>query len=183
MITFIYYDLNDSMMKILRIAPLLFLLLPTVISAQKLEMFTYTQHDEGDIAVPKFDMEKATGNEGIAVWTEDKYVHKLFNSIAKSVLSKNKRESLHLSTAVMVAFSRTGEVINCKFLLNRDDRKILTEEEMYKIYMKLKRIRINPYKVRIEPDPKAGGVMPDYAIISGSLISPRGRKMIIGKSE
>ncbi|HVN58135.1 MAG TPA: hypothetical protein VMT63_07560 [Bacteroidales bacterium] len=150
---------------------------------QKLEMFNYTSHGDYDLAVPKFDLMKPEGTQGIAVWKEDTYIHKLFNSVVKSVLPKKKRDMLHLNTAVLLAFTRRGEVINCKFLLNTDDRNILTEEELYKIYIKLKRIRINPYKVRIDPDPVAGGTSPDYAIISGPLISRTGRERIMLNSD
>lgn len=141
-------------------------------------MFEYTHLDEGDMAVPKFDKSKAEGIEGIAVWRKDKYVHKLINSVVSHVLSKQTRESLHLESAVLIAFDRHGTVINCKFFLDRNDRKILTEEELYKICMRFKKVIINPYQVRINPDPKTGNQLPEYAVISGSLISKAGRKKV-----
>jgi hypothetical protein len=144
--------------------------------SQGVEMFTYIHLEAGDMVVPKFDNSRAEGIEGIAVWTEDKYVHKLINSVLSHVLSRTKRESLHLESAVMIAFNRQGEVINCKFFLERNDRKILTEDELYRIYMKLKKVEINPYKVRINPDPKTGNKLPDFAVISGSLINKAGRE-------
>ncbi len=144
--------------------------------AQDTLMFRYTHTDEGDILVPKFDMTKAAGVEGVAVQTDDRYLHKFFDKVIGSILPESKRETLHLPSAVMVAFNRQGIVLNCKFFISSEDRKKITEEELFRIYNRLKQMQINPYKIKIAPAPETGNAQPDYAVISGSLISKSGRE-------
>jgi hypothetical protein len=158
-------------------------LAPAVLTAQNLEMFEYTKHETGYIAVPKFDKAKPSGIEGRAVWSEEKYIHDLFNRTVGSALSRKKREQLHLGSSVMIAFDIRGEVINCKFFLAFEDKGILTEEELYAVYMKFKKVRINPYKVRIENNPEAEPGVPGFAVISGPLVSKEGREKRIKETE
>jgi hypothetical protein len=182
-INFIIKSLSSpvKMPKILIIS--LFLLSSIAVYSQTEKRFVYNHLYSANLVTPLFDKSKPEGTEGIAVWTNDKYIHDLFNKTIDKVISNEKRDSLHLGTAIMIAFNLKGEVINCKFMIDSKDTTVISEDDLYNLYTIFKKIKINMYRVKIGLDPSKESKTAEYAVISGSLISKKGRDRMIKELE
>jgi hypothetical protein len=127
---------------------------------------------------PVFDQTKLEGNMGLPIFLDQIYIDDLFNNVINGTISKGKRDSVSLNNVYRIAINQKGDVFYCQFLLNSKDTSLITDEDLFNLYLKLKKIKIDMTKVRIEPNWERELKYADYGIIMGSLISIESRNKL-----
>jgi hypothetical protein len=161
----------------------IFLSLSFELQSQTIKRFDYRQMGSSHLATPIFDNKKPDGKEGRPTWSDDKYITDLFNNVIGKVLSKEKRDSLHLGTTIVFIFNTIGDVINCKFFVSYKDTTLINETDLYNLYSGLRKIKIDMSKVMIVPDYNTEWKYGDYATIYVSMISKESRDKLNKKNE
>lgn len=164
----------NSMKKILVI--LISSLLSFNLHSQTEKKFDYKLLKSGNYVVtPLFNQTKGVGKGEMVSWSDENYFNNLFLSIIKEVLSKEKQDSLHLNTVYVITFNFKGEVLNCKFFINNLDKDVLSEKDLYSLYMRFMNLKIDMSKVKIGSNLSSDDKNFDYSEISGSLITKENR--------
>jgi hypothetical protein len=132
------------------------------------------------IVTPIFDQSKSEGIKGMPSILDESYIEKFFADGIKEVLPKEKLNTLHLYSSFMASFNSNGEIIYCTFFIQEKDINILSETDLYNLYDKFKKSRIDTSKVKILPVEGSEDKLPDYAEIFGPLV-PRGYNKSISK--
>jgi hypothetical protein len=124
---------------------------------------------------PTFDQSKLEGKEGKMIFLDQAYLNTLFNNAINLSISKDKRDSVSPGTIARFAINKKGEVIYCQFFLNFEDTLLITDEDLYNLYRRIKKIEIDITKFRIDPNYEYGHKDADYAIVIVGLISKESR--------
>lgn len=125
---------------------------------------------------PTFDQSKLEGKEGNMIFLDQAYnmnIH--FNNAINLSISKDKRDSVSPGTIARFAINKKGEVIYCQFFLKFEDTLLITDEDLYNLYSRIKKIEIDITKFRIDPNYEYGLKDADYAIVMVGLISKESR--------
>jgi hypothetical protein len=125
---------------------------------------------------PIFDQSKLEGKEGNMIFLDQAYnMNILFNNAIDLSISKDKRDSVSPGTIARFAINNKGEVIYCQFFLKFKDTLLITDEDLYNLYIKIKKIKLDITKFRIDPNYEYGLKYADYAIVMGGLITKESR--------
>jgi hypothetical protein len=127
------------------------------------------------LAIPVSDPKQPSGKQGRAIWSNDKYMDSLFTNPIKNVFPKIKHDSLHINTFFLVGLDTKGDIIYCKFFVNYRDTALITEDDLYNLYLRFKKIKVDMTLVKIVPDANTDWKYADYAEIFGSLMSKEAR--------
>ena len=148
-------------------------------NAQSGKKFEYkATRFESIIVVPKFDQSKGQGKQGLAEFSDKDYANNLVYDIIKSILPKEKLLKVNLASGFSIYFSTTGDVINCSFGLNPQDTGLISDEDLFNLYTKFKKTKIDMNIVKITGGSDASpGEKYDYASITGSLVPPEYRNV------
>ena len=159
-------------------------LISIVVNSQNGKKFDYEPSQFGSYLVsPVFDQTKGEGKLGQAFWSDNSYVTDLIYSIIKDVLSEEKLDSLHLGSGYIITFNSKGEILNCKFSIKYEDKNVISENDLYNLYIRFKKIKIDMSKVKIVSFfNHAEDKVLDYAEIFGSII-PLGNRDKFKKSK
>lgn len=150
------------------------------LNAQNEKRFEFKPTQFGGMMItPTFDQSKGIGNQGFASWLDMNYSTELFDSILKNVFSDEKLKLLHVGSCFMVSFNTQGEVINCKFALEKRDTGVISEDELYNLYIKFKKTKIDMTKVKIDAGNNPTTVKSfDFTEVVGSFVPMEYRKQI-----
>jgi hypothetical protein len=153
-----------------------FILFPIELFSQTGKRFEYINMGSSYLVTPIFDQTKPDGKQGRPIWTDDLYINKLFTNPIDEVLSKETRDSLHLSTTVLITFNSGGDILNCKFFISKKDSTLISEDDLFNLHDKYKKIKIDTSKIKIVPDYNTEWKEADYAVITAFLISKESRE-------
>lgn len=144
--------------------------------------FTYTKKEgfTNYIVTPRFNQSKSEGIKGMPSILDENYIENFFADRIKEVIQSEKPSALHFGSSFFVSFNSKGEIINCDFIIQEKDINILSETDLYNLYVKFKQSKIDTSKVKILPVEGSDGKLPDYAQLLGPLL-PRGYNKTINK--
>lgn len=123
------------------------------LNGQKVKRFDFKPDSHGVYSVTPTSDQTKSGENGVRVfWTDQHYINELFYKVIEEVLPVERLKSLHLNSVFIINFSLRGEALNCSFSINSKDLNKITEEELYSLYSKLKKIQIDMTKIKIAED-------------------------------
>ncbi len=153
---------------------LAFLCLLTIsIYSQKNHKFNYEIKEKYDayIVTPNFDQLKVEGKRGIPSFLDECYLSNMFYTIIKGIVPKEKLSVFHKGSTLFITFNIKGEILYCWFVILIKDKNVLSENDLYNIYIKFKQTNIDMTKLRIDPPNYTKDVsLFQYAEISIPLI-------------
>jgi hypothetical protein len=154
-------------------------LLITLANAQPERRFDYQLNPYGNYMVtPIFDTTEMEGQHGLCQFLDQAYVDSIWFSLIKSSIPDEKLQLINLGSAVVFYFNTKGEVLNAWFLVHEKDKDLITEDELYDIYIKLKQLRLDTTKIVIlDAQNQPMKLTKGYALISGSLQPVEYRKI------
>jgi len=146
-------------------------LLITLANAQPERRFDYQLNPYGNyMVIPIFDTTEMKGQHGQCQFLDQEYVDSIWFSLIKSSIPDEKLQLIHLGSAVIFYINTKGEVLNTRFIVHEKDKDLITENELYDLYMKFRQLRLDTTKVIIlDPQNKVMKLTSGYALISGSL--------------
>lgn len=142
-------------------------------SAQGGSRFDFKKTQFGSYLVtPACGQSKVTGNPGQAIWSDKEYMNNLFSGVIREIIPEKDLRKIHLRTGFIVTFNNEGSVLACTFTVDTLDRELITEDYLFNIYNRFKKIKIDMSKVSIGPGtyPTENKVF-DYARVFGSFMS------------
>lgn len=147
-------------------------LLSIAVNSQIVQRFNYKLMPSGSTytVTPVFDQFKIDGKKGLASFSNDCYVNNLFSIIIKEVLPKEKLSLLHFGNTYIITFNSNGEILYSWFLIKDEDKNVISENDLYNLYIKFKQIKIDMSKVKIIPGDPTEEKLSNYAEIFGPLI-------------
>jgi len=155
------------MKKILIIASLTLIILSA--NAQTTEKFEYSSGLRSIIARPKFDQSKAEGKRVEIVFTDNAYVEKLIYKEIREVFSNDDFKKMHRASIALININSSGDVLKCNFIINPEDKNIFSDDKLYNLYLKFKKIKIDMSKTRING---ALDTVFDFTELSFRLLPP-----------
>ena len=147
-------------------------LLSIAVNSQIVQRFNYKLMPSGSTytVTPVFDQFKIDGKKGLASFSNDCYVNNLLSIIIKEVLPKEKLSLLHFGNTYIITFNSNGEILYSWFLIKDEDKNVISENDLYNLYIKFKQIKIDMSKVKIIPGDPTEEKLSNYAEIFGPLI-------------
>jgi hypothetical protein len=145
--------------------------------------FAYTRLGSSYLATPVLNNAKPEGKEGRPIWEDVEYINDLFNIPLNEVLTKEKRDSLHLNSSFIIAFDLKGEVKYCRFLVSYKDSTLISENDLYNLFLRFKNIKVDMSRVNIVPDYNTEWKSADFGTIVGSFKSKESRDRFNKRSE
>lgn len=148
------------------------------VNSQNGKKFRYEKNQFGAYVVtPIFDQSKEVGMRGTAISSDPWYLSDLFESIAEKVIKKGKVDSLYTEPSFIITINSSGEIINCRFLINSRDLNVISDNDFYNLYLLFKQTKIDMSKVKlVSPNDSVQNKKIDYTIISGTLIPKKFKK-------
>ncbi|MBW6479888.1 MAG: hypothetical protein K0B37_10705 [Bacteroidales bacterium] len=148
-------------------------------SSQSQNKFSHTKSAFSSYSVkPIFENDKIEGHPGILIVIDKNYWEITFEQAIDRSISKLKRDSISIGTGFTLHINTKGEISNIQFIINFRDTTLINESELFELYQRLKQIKIDMSKIRIEPDYSSNWENADYVLIGGSLISAESRARI-----
>lgn len=140
-------------------------------NAQQEKRFDYQLSPFGNYMVtPLFDTTKMEGKHGLCQFPDQTYVDSTWFKLIKSSIPDEKLKLIHPGSAVIIFINTKGEVLNARFIVHEKDKELITEDELYNIYMKFRQLRLDTTKVIIlDPQNQARRLTSGYATVVGSL--------------
>jgi hypothetical protein len=166
--------------KLIHIAIILLLFHISSIStySQVEKRFEYKRLSNFSNVTPVFDQTKPEGTMGMPIGLREKYAVDLFTIPIKEIL-KNKRDSLSFGTGIYIILDRNGNIINCSFMINHKDSSIISEDDLYNLYLKFKNLKVDTTKIKIYPFNGTNFKRGDYARIVIPFFSEERRTQIM----
>jgi hypothetical protein len=122
------------------------------------EKFAYETTQYGKVsAVPVFDRLSTQGKEKAGVVFEDEgYLKRIVKQIIRESLSSDLVDSLtplsEKPSSILIWIDSTGEIMYAHFSLTQNDKKILSDEVLYKLYQNLKKVQLDVSNIQIKFD-------------------------------
>jgi hypothetical protein len=136
------------MKKILIIASLFFVSIR--LNSQIEKKISYERFDTNMYLITSVSNKaKGSGKEGYVSFIDENLINNQFLSIINEVLPKEKQDLLQLTSSYYITFNSKGEVLNCKFFINKNDLSVLTEKDFENLYIRFMRLRIDMSNVRM----------------------------------
>lgn len=134
------------------ILTIMFCLLSAVAISQNNKRFNFKFNKEQNnyTVKPIFDQPVFKGKRGI-LNAGDQYLLNLFSKSVNEVFPKEKLSLLHKGNKYILNVNSDGEIFYGWFIINAEDLKVITEDDLYNLYNKFKQTKIDRSKIRILP--------------------------------
>ena len=117
-------------------------------NAQDDKKLIYTLTESGIYVVtPNFDQVKSDIDPCPVQFTDDNLANQLFYNVIKEVFNNEQLNSIRLSNTFSIDFNSKGEVLYCRFFIDKHDKTLISEDNLYNLYVKLKKLKIDMSKV------------------------------------
>jgi len=153
-------------------------------NAQIEKRFDYKKTPSGVYLVTStFDNFKNDPKSLLKYQSDPIYVNSLISDLVKEVLTIEKIGKIHFSTGWIITFNSKGDVLSCKFSVNEEDRKTISEEDLYGLYIRFKKVKLDMTKIKIDSaNNPLDGIETGYCEMGGTLIPKEYRdKLLNGK--
>jgi hypothetical protein len=97
----------------------------------------------------KFDTTEPKGNQVIYFFIDDDYGKNLFQDIVKEAFSPQKLKTLPFELFLIIDFNLKGEAIKCRFRIRAEDIKLITDDDLYNVYIRFKGLKLDMTKLRL----------------------------------
>jgi hypothetical protein len=140
--------------------------------AQDLKRLDYKFTESGYCDVTSIkDSNKGEGNRGRIIWLDENYAKNVFYDIIKGVLPKDKLEKVNLGSFFRLYIKSNGDILNCSFSIDSNDLKILSEDDLFNLYNRFMKLKVDASKFRLETETyPADYTIFNYCEIFGSLL-------------
>lgn len=123
-------------------------------NAQEIKKFNYgLKTSFGSYFItPKFDSTELKGNRVLYFFKDDDYGKNLFQDIVNEVFPPQKLKTLPYGLFLRIDFNLKGETIKCSFIIRSEDINLITDDELYNLYIRFKGIKLDMTKLRLYED-------------------------------
>jgi hypothetical protein len=123
-------------------------------NAQEFKRFEYgLKTSFGSYSITsKFDTTHLNGNGVIYFFIDDAYGKNLFQEIVKEAFSPQKLKTLPFELLLIIDFNLKGEAIKCRFIIRAEDIKLITDDDLYNLYIRFKGLKLDMTKLRLYED-------------------------------
>ena len=101
---------------------------------------------------PNFDTTELKGNRGIYYFNDKDYGRNLFQNIVKEVFSPQILKTLPFGLLLLINFNLKGETVNCRFIIRSKDINLITDDDLYNLYIRFKGIKLDMTKLKLYED-------------------------------
>lgn len=123
-------------------------------NAQEFKRFEYGLKTSFGIysITSKFDTTHLKGNRVIYFFIDDDYGKNLFQEIVKEAFSPQKLKTLPFELLLIIDFNLKGEAIICRFKIRGEYIKLITDDDLYNLYIRFKGLKLDMTKLRLYED-------------------------------